>query len=266
MSAGAPLRAAADEVHLSGGNSIEGKAVRHGDKVVVELESGQITLHARDVERIDERESSVEHVQRSYAALKTGDVAGRIALANYCRDHQMPSRERALLREVIEREPDHAQARARLGFVKSEAGWLTHEQHMRAQGMVQRDGAWVTQAQALELDRLRAQADAAARERERAQTQLEAQKLELRKRQLELDAERAQAERAARNPAPYYTTPAYGVGYGYGYTPACRGRHCAAVPVPAPSSRPFPINGVRDPRDGSWPLPGMPGVRDPRSY
>src|SRR5262249_2894632 len=134
VSAGAPLRSAADDVHLSGGTSIEGKAVRQGDKVVVELESGQITFNASDVERIDRRESSVEQVDRRYAALKADDVSGRMALADYCRDHDMHSRERALLQEVIQREPDHARARARLGFVKTDAGWVTEEQHMRAQG------------------------------------------------------------------------------------------------------------------------------------
>jgi hypothetical protein len=271
--AGAPLRAAADDVHLSGGTTIEGKAVRQGDKVVVELESGQITFSANDVERIDRRESSVELVDRRYAALKADDVSGRLALADYCRDHDMHAREQALLQEVIQHAPDNVRARSRLGFVKTDAGWVTHEAQMRAQGMVQRDGAWVTQAQALELDRLHAQADTALRERERAQTELEAQKLELRKRQLELDTERARAEQAAKNPPAqnptYYTSPAYGFGFGYGYgvaTPACRPGHaCGAVPPPS-NPHPFPINGVRDPRDGSWPMPGMPGVRNPRSY
>ena len=175
----------ADEVHLTGGNVIEGKVVRDAGRVTIEMESGRITLSSDSVERIERRESSVEHFDRAYAALKRDDVSGRLALANYCRDRGMFGRERMLLREVIERASDHAEARTRLGFVKREGSWITREDQLRAQGWVQVEGVWMTRDQALERARLHEQARAAERDRQRAETALEAERLALRKRELE---------------------------------------------------------------------------------
>lgn len=252
--------AQADDVHLSGGNVIEGKVVRDQNRVTIEVESGKITLSADSVERIDRRESAVEHFERAHAALKSDDVKGRMALADYCRDHDMRSREREVLQEVIERAPDHADARARLGYVKSDGTWITREAHYRAQGMVQVDGQWVTQDKALELARLHEQARAAQRERERTEAQLEAERLAVRQRELELEQKRLANERAAST--PYIAPPIYG-GYYYGGGACAPGERCRGArtwPTPAPT---FPINGVRDPRDTSFPLNG---VRDPHEF
>jgi len=254
--------ARADDVHLSGGHVIEGKVVRDADRVTIEMESGRITLSADSVERIERRESSVEHFERAYAALRPDDVRARLALANYCREHGMQARERSLLREVIERAPDHAEARTRLGYVKSEGTWITREDQYRAQGMVQVDGVWMSRDKALELTRLREQARAAQRERERAEAALEAERLALRKQQLELELEQKRRESVRRSPLP----PMYG---GYVYGPGfcapgerCRDGHTWSAP-PAQRTQPFPINGVRDPRDTSFPLNG---VRDPHDF
>jgi hypothetical protein len=253
----APLQVRADDVHLSDGNVIEGKVSRDQGRVTIEVESGRITLSADRVERIERRESTVEHFERAYAALKPGDVQGRLALADYCRDHEMRARERQLLREVIARAPEHAQARTRLGYVKSDGAWITREEQYRAQGMVQVDGVWVTRDKALELAKLREEAATARRERERAEAALESERLALRRQALELEQKRSEAQ-----PPPVYVAPVYG-GYGYGSGfcgpgERCRNGHAWSAPAGSPPS--FPINGVRDPRDTSWPING---VRDP---
>jgi hypothetical protein len=265
----APLwvaRVHADQVHLVGGTQLEGKATRQGDKVVVEMESGQIVLSADSVERIERGQSTVQRYELAESKLQPGDVKARLALADFCRDHAMPARERALLRQVIELDADQPEARARLGYVRTPAGWVTHDEQMRARGFVRRDGQWLSQERALELDRLHAEADAAARDRERAQAALDAQRAELAARQRELDQE---AERIASQPPA--AVPSYGYGYGYGYGLGYWPGHGAAhgpgprpwASTPGGSGRPFPIAGVRDPRSTSWPLNG---VRDPRSY
>ena len=268
----------ADEVHLVGGTQLEGKATRHGDKVVVEMESGQITLSADGVERIERGRSNVERYQELASKLKPNDVQARLSLADFCRDHDMRAHERELLHQVIEIEPNQAQARARLGYVKTDAGWITRDEQLRAQGYVREEGQWVAPEKALELQRLRAQSAAAASEREKAQTELELKKVELQQRKLELDADEAKAaERAAQATQPnMYSYPygvvGYGVPFGYGIAPRSY-RVPANASAPGPS---FPINGVRDPRAPGWPIngvrdpraPGWPinGVRDPRSF
>jgi hypothetical protein len=96
--AGAGQRAHADEVHLVGGTQLEGKATRHGDKVVVEMAEGQITLNADGVERIERGRSNVDRYRELADKLKPNDVPARLALADFCRDHDMQAREKEWLR------------------------------------------------------------------------------------------------------------------------------------------------------------------------
>ncbi|HMI93862.1 MAG TPA: hypothetical protein VK509_20955 [Polyangiales bacterium] len=258
----APARA--DRVHLANGSVIEGKASALGDKVVVEIDSGAITLSRDSVTKIEAGESNVQRVAARYAQLKPGDVRGLLELADFCRDHGMPARERELLQQVIEHAPDHAQARARLGYVRSGAGWITHDEHMRAQGFVLHQGQWLERKQVLELERLHAQAETAAHDRDQARLELERQKLALEQARAEVEASKeraAEAERAAETnnelalvqPYPRYVV------WGHRATrePICpsgfvatgRHGHCKRIPAPARRHTPFPIVGAKDPFD-----------------
>lgn len=258
LCSGAPL-VAADDVHLDNGEVIEGRATRSGDKVVVELESGQISLSADSVKRIDKRESSVERYEKLYQKLPPHAVVERMRLADYCRDHGMRERERMLLEQVIERDPNHEQARKRLGYVKTPEGWVTYAEHMRAQGQVQRAGQWMSREEAQELDRRETLARAAA-----SDAQLESKKVALEREKIELERQRLELERArTRDEERTRPLPVFGY-YGYGYVPHSRDFRGPAGPARArgyDATRAYPINGVRDPRDDTW---AIPGVRNPR--
>jgi Cu/Ag efflux protein CusF len=250
----------ADQIHLVGGAQLEGKATRHGQQVVIDMGSGQITLSADSVERIERGQSAVQRYEQLESKLKPGDVQGLLSLADFCRDHDMQAREKELLRRVLEVDPDHAQARDRLGYVRAGARWITREEQLRAQGMVRVDGQWMTAERALDIERLRAEA---AQQRDRAQAELETKKVELEKRKIELQTEQVKAEHALL-PSNSYGVTGYGLSYGYAPFQTCAHGRCGGARVaPAPSARPFPIPGVRDPRDTSFPING---VRDPRSY
>ncbi len=199
----------ADKVVLTGGTTIEGKASRHGDKVVVELESGEISLPADSVERIEKTQSLVGVFESKYAVLGPKDVPSRLALADYCRNHDMRSREHQLLLEVIGIDSNNAAARARLGFVKTDGGWTTREQLMRSKGYVQRDGQWMSPAQAHALDESE-RARVAAENRDAAAAEADAH-------DAELAAEQADAEAEANARAEWASSDYYGYGYGYGY-------------------------------------------------
>jgi hypothetical protein len=138
----------------------------------------------------------VQKVASRRAKLKPGDVQGLLELADFCRDHAMPARERELLLEVIAHAPDHPQARARLGYVRSAAGWITHDEHMRAQGFVRHDGQWRKREEVLELERLDAELQKAARERDQARIELERQKLALEQARAEAETSKARAAEA----------------------------------------------------------------------
>ena len=242
--------ARADRVHLDSGNVIEGKATQRGETVVVEVESGAISLPRASVTKIEKSESAVQRYEARHAQLKPGDVKGLLELADFCRDHGMNGRERELLQQLLEHAPDHAQARARLGYVRSDGGWITHEQHMRARGMVQRGGRWLTPEQLAEAERLEAQRAEAAREREQAQLELERQKLALEQARLEAEASKArvvaaEAERDAANAraaSSAQTTPVYTVWApiprellcAKGYEPVGPHGRCRRAAEPAP--------------------------------
>ncbi|MFI5307007.1 MAG: hypothetical protein ACHQ53_06635 [Polyangiales bacterium] len=266
--------ARADTVHLVGGNVIDGKAERKGDKVVVELESGEVTLPAESVEKIERSDSVVQRFEALYAKLAPGDVKGLLTLANFCRDHDMRERERQMLLQVIEHAPDQAEARARLGYVHTEAGWITRDEQMRAQGLVQHDGQWVTREHLIEIERLEAQAQTAAHERDKAEAELEAKRLELQKARESKAQGATDASAQALRPQPmmvsgYYSPYAYAspvytpsVYTPSVYTPtvstpsAGAPGHCLDPPLCSrfapswgPPRRTFPIAGVRDPFD-----------------
>jgi hypothetical protein len=137
----------ADQVHLVGGSTIEGKASRKGDKVVVEIESGSIALSASEVEAIEPGPSPVQRFEAMHSKIGARDAKALLVLANFCRDHDMKERERLVLLQLLELTPEQPEVRARLGYVKSEAGWVKREQQLRDQGYVHYDGRWSPRAQ-----------------------------------------------------------------------------------------------------------------------
>jgi hypothetical protein len=267
-----PLSAQADRVHLTSGTVIEGKARREGEKVIVELESGSVTLSAGQVQRIENAETVMQRVDERERALAKDDVTGLLKLADYCRDHDMRAREQTLLRKVLEVAPDQPEARARLGYVRTEVGWVTRDEQARAAGLVKYEGRWLTQEQVLALKKLEAETKSAQLQRERAQLEVEAQRSENKR------AELAQAERDRQNVAQ--NTPSgsgiyspYNGYYGYsaGFALPWSGRvgyRPNPHPLPGPQppvggGPPVPVNGYKNPQDMGW---NVPGYRNPFSY
>jgi hypothetical protein len=58
-------------------------------------------------------------------------IDGLLALADWCAEHELLDQERAHLTRVIDLAPDHAAARARLGFVRQNGGWVSGEELAR---------------------------------------------------------------------------------------------------------------------------------------
>ena len=188
---------------------LEGKSQRDGDKVVVETDSGAIALPADMVKRIEPGTSDVQEFEARLAKLAPGDTRGLLALADYCRDHDMPAHEKEALQRILQVEPDHAQARARLGYVKTPSGWRTQDEQMEAQGFVKFEGRWVTRDELRNIERglSEGQLAGAVRERDRARAL-----------QAEFDAEQAQRQ-ASANMQEQWLYPTYGYEPFYDYGP-----------------------------------------------
>jgi hypothetical protein len=233
----AALPARADRAILVGGTVLEGKVTRKGNKVIVQVESGEVTVPADSVQRIESSESAISRFEALYAALPSGDAKARLALADYCRDHGMRSEERRLLLAVLDIDRDNAEARSRLGYVKTETGWMTYADSMRAKGMVQHEGQWVSRADLAQIERERAEREAAAVRREAADRELQAQRFQLAAQQAELDAQASRREAQSHwGYSSLYFPPIYGAPYYYprAFPPHFVGGH-PRVPPPRPA-------------------------------
>lgn len=230
--------ARADEIHLEGGRRIEGTATYEGDKVIVELESGRISFPRSAVQKVVRTSSALAEAQRRQAALSPNDVAGMLRLADFCRDHELRGHERALLERIVARDPDHAEARRRLGYVRTSEGWITTAELAR-------------------------RTDEARRARRQSELSLANQQAALKLAEAKLERERAELARtrtaATRASEPVVVPYPYPLYAPYTFAPM-RGRAALSPPSGPPA---FPIPGVRDPRDTSF---SLPGVREPSRY
>ncbi len=181
----AALPAAADEVTLRSGEKIEGRVTRTGDRIAIEVDWGTLTLRPDDVTRIVLKPSALQELQERRQKLDARDVGGRLDLAAWARAHELYARERELLREVVAIDPDHASARAALGYRKVDGRWMTDEEYYASKGLVRAGSRWVTPAEAAEIAR---------RDREETQRLAEIALAELKLAEAQNEAERARAE------------------------------------------------------------------------
>jgi hypothetical protein len=137
--------AAADEIRLVNGRTLEGRAQRVGDEVVVRSSVGEVRLPAKEVASIVVGPTKDDLYRERAAKLDAKDIAQQVALADWCREQRLTEFEKRHLRAVIAIDPDHAEARARLGYVRHDGAWLTEDEYHRARGFVKVRGAWVSQ-------------------------------------------------------------------------------------------------------------------------
>jgi hypothetical protein len=270
-----PGHALADRVFLTTGSMIEGKATRVGEKVIVEMDAGYITLSAGAVQRVEQAESEVQRLEARTRELAPNDVQGLFVLADYCRDRGMKAREEDFLRRIIALVPDHPEARARLGYVRTDAGWVTRDEQMRAQGFVKHEGRWLTPEQYLAVQRLEAETRMAQLQRDQAQVELDTRRAELAGKKAE-QAQRAREheQQQAKSSNEVTGLASYFGPFGYGgggflpfYPTVSRPGQSAQLPNPAPppgpGPAPAPLPGFGNSSNTSFQIPGY---KAPQSY
>ncbi|MCA9185329.1 MAG: hypothetical protein R3E01_18040 [Pirellulaceae bacterium] len=145
----------ADTFHLRGGGSIDGKWLNPdrepGGAYDIRTEVGLLRLAAAQVTRV-----TVTTAERArYEALlpKMPDtVAGHWKMAEWCREQGLGAEREFHLEGVLRHEPDHADARRILGYVKVDGEWTTQDAQMEARGYVRYRGRW-TLPQEMEADK-----------------------------------------------------------------------------------------------------------------
>jgi hypothetical protein len=157
----------ADVVILQNGGRIVGKIKDQQDAPKESLRihteaGGELTISKSTIKQIilqTQSEEEYDRVKGNY-----GDTAAdQWKLAEWCREHRMPTQQKVHLQRIIELDTDHTPARNALGFSKVNNRWMRREDTMKERGYVLYKGDWKLPQ---EIDLLERKAKIEALERE----------------------------------------------------------------------------------------------------
>ena len=132
---------------LSGGGQITGTLLNPQEsprqKYLIQTDDGRITLESTQVERVlnpSAAEREYEHIAPTFP----DTVEGQWKLAEWCQQNKLGAQRRTHLERIVELDPDHARARALLGYIKAEGKWLTQKEFQESRGLVRYGDKWIT--------------------------------------------------------------------------------------------------------------------------
>jgi hypothetical protein len=153
--AGVGNAARADVIELANGGRIEGRIVEGGGDAVnyvIETSAGRVTVARGQVKRV-EAASDAEKEYEALARTAPNTAEAHWKLYEWCRDNKLRDLAQQHLTRLLALEPDHAQARAILGFKKLDGEWMTQDQIMASRGMVRYEGRYLAPQQVELLER-----------------------------------------------------------------------------------------------------------------
>lgn len=137
--------ASADEVVLKNGSKIEGTVVEDGNKIMIDIGSGTITVDRSEVKSINKANGLNEECDRRMKEARPDDAEAQWQVYVWAKQQEgLKARAERQLRKVLEIDPNHEGARRALGYVQHKGAWLTPEEHKAALGLVKYNGDWVS--------------------------------------------------------------------------------------------------------------------------
>lgn len=156
-----PAAARADVVHKTDGGRVEGRVLDADgdlDFLVIQSKYGKLRIPRNEVKEVEYAEDpQVEYPVRAKEAADTAE--GQYALALWCLDQGLSKEYEKHLERVLEHDPDHAQARKRLGYEMLDGKWRTRDEAMAAKGYVKYRGKWMLPQQREQAEKLKADQD-----------------------------------------------------------------------------------------------------------
>ncbi len=137
--------ALSDELVLKTGGRISGEVNRldDGSYQITTPMGTLVTIKRNQVEKfIGTTAEQQSYARRVHAAPDT--VEAQMALANWCREHNLSTEASRHAARVIELDPTNADARQMLNFRNVDGDWMTREQVMESRGMVWFEGKYRT--------------------------------------------------------------------------------------------------------------------------
>lgn len=144
--------ASADEILLENGGKLVGRATRLGDDVVVKTPTGEFRVPASQVRSITPGRTVWDDYDEKLKTANAKDAKAQLELGDWCKGKGLTPESRKHWKKAIEIDPDQADARARLGFIRYEDRWLTSDEYYKARGFVRRGGQWIPEDEARRLD------------------------------------------------------------------------------------------------------------------
>jgi hypothetical protein len=139
---------AADTIKLEGGRTVRGQIVdekSNNESLVVRLRTGnaEVTLARKQIQEIiREKDPLQEYEELKEKAQDTAD--DQFVLAMWCEANKLRAQRKTHLERAIELDPDHVQAREKLGYIRREGKWMTQAELKEARGLVRFGGRYVT--------------------------------------------------------------------------------------------------------------------------
>jgi hypothetical protein len=249
--------ASADEVWLKGGGRIVGEVMeRRADAVLVDVGPGTLTLPMARVDRIVSSSSRLAEFRNRAARLNPQDVQGWLALAAWADQSDLRTQAREAWEHVVSVDPRNSAAHRALGNLWQGGRWMARDDAMRAQGLVEFEGQWITPGERearLRLDAAEAVArrETALADARVAEAEARAREAEARAHAAEVDAVRAE-EGYSDGGIPFFpyayggavVVDSHACGFAHGPGPCpnvSRPRHRNPTPPPPqPQPRPDP--------------------------
>ncbi|MCX7804939.1 MAG: hypothetical protein N3A38_07080 [Planctomycetota bacterium] len=204
-----PAAARGDIVYFKNGWSVEGRVRREGDRIVIENRTCRASFRMELVERVEEKETDEEAFETRRKDLDPRDAEGFFRLGQWAAERGMDAEARMAWREAIEADPEHAGARAALGYVKLDGKWVSGDDLMRARGFVKWKGEWVRPEAVGGLRKAEMEREIEAIKAEAERLRLARAEIELEKARTETETERLKAEsvrdKAGRSVTVYVT-------------------------------------------------------------
>jgi len=162
-----PASASADIFKLKSGGEVRGELANADQSprtnyVVQPYAGGELTLPAEVVTQVV-RQRPIE-VEYERAKVKLPDtVDAHWKMSEWCFENKLFGNRETHLQRIIELEPDHAEARRRLGYEKLGDRWLTRDEIRQEKGYVKHGNRWVL-PQELDLIKKKEAGEAAQRD------------------------------------------------------------------------------------------------------
>ncbi len=110
--------------------------------VIRPYQGGQIALAASHVLTVLPQDPlEIAYTKRRVVA--TDSVEGHLKLAEWCQKNRLKQERKNHLQQILQIDPDHAEARKQLGYDFVDGKWMTKEERMISRGYVRDAGRWV---------------------------------------------------------------------------------------------------------------------------